>query len=404
MNYLNFDKILSYSLDCISRFNSNSYPLKNTAKDIINEKKLNSKERKVFLDLVFLWCREVNLVTKYLLSSEKFFNSLSYNQKQQVILKILLTYPDEYKNFLDDLGDKKYSLMLGEKLFNLISKSYNQEEVINIAKSLFEPSIIYVAVDETKISMSDFLQELNINNISYFLPKELDNVVAFNKKVSFSKFSPHIKNNIWYMDLGSQLIASLINPLPHEKVLDLCCGKGIKSKYLAKYSTNLTLVELDKRRIEHAKKWLNNKNLTFINTDGTKKIEFLKENNFDWILLDVPCSGVGTIKRHPDVIHRWSKLLESLINVQYALLENAIKYLKPNGKLIYSTCSILREENQDQITKILSVYKNVKLVPIEYLNSNFLFKNIEFKDCGYNLFPHIYKTDGFFICCLTKTE
>ncbi len=404
MNSLNLDKILSYSLDCISKFNSNNYPLKNTAKDIINEKKLNSKERKIFLDLVFLWCKEVNLVTRYLLSGEKFFNSLSYNQKQQIILKILLAYPDEYKNFLDNLGNEKYSLMLGEKLFKLLSKSYNKEEVLNITKSLFDSNIVYVAIDETQISISDFLRELKINNIEYFLPKELDNIVAFNKRISLSKLSSQIKNNIWYMDLGSQLIASLIKPLPQEKVLDLCCGKGIKSKYLAKYSTNLTLVELDKRRIEHAKKWLNNKNITFINTDATKKLNSLKKNDFDWILLDVPCTGVGTIKRHPDLIHRWSKLFDSLIDVQYALLENAIKYLKPNGKLIYSTCSILREENQDQIAKILSVYKNIKLVPIEYLSSNFSFKNIEFKDFGYNLFPHIYKTDGFFICCLTKYE
>jgi 16S rRNA (cytosine967-C5)-methyltransferase len=315
----------------------------------------------------------------------------------------LLAYPDEYKNFLDNLEDNKYSFMLDIKLLKLLNKSYGQE-ALSIVKGLFEPNIVYMAIDETKLFMSEVLQELETHKINYFLPKELDNVIAFNKRVSLSKLSQTVKNNIWYMDLGSQLIASLIKPLAGEKVLDLCCGKGIKSKYLAKYSTNLTLVELDKRRIEHAKKWLNNKNITFINADGTKKIDSLKENDFDWILLDVPCSGVGTIKRHPDLIHRWSKLFDSLIEVQYALLENAVKYLKPNGKLIYSTCSILREENQDQIAKILSVYKNIKLVPIDYLNPNFSFKNIEFKDFGYNLFPHIYKTDGFFICCLTKSE
>lgn len=401
---MNNYRVLNSALDCISKFNTTHYPLENIAKEVSTKANLNSKERKVLFNLVFFWARDSFFVNEYFKEQERFFTSLSYNQKQKIILEFLFRLLNEensdYTYWKQNLGEKAYSLKVGDELFKLLKNDY-PFEVNKIIDGLFEPSFIYLAIDETKINIVEVTNILEKNNILYDLP--IPNAIKLSEKISFAIFPKNIQDNLWIMDLGSQIIASIIKPYSNEKVLDFCAGKGIKSRYIKKYTNNLVLLELDKKRLEHAKSWLNDKNILFYNQDATLNLKNLEYENFDWILLDAPCSGIGTIKRHPDIIHRWQKNFLLSLNTQYKLLKNAIKYLKPGGKLIYSTCSLLKKENQEQINKILNEEKNIKIENIEGFNHNVFIKDIKADNCGYILFPHTYKTDGFFICCLTKS-
>jgi len=118
-------------------------------------------------------------------------------------------------------------------------------------------------------------------------------------------------------------------------------------------------------------------------------------------LLDVPCLGIGVLRRKPDI--KWQKKKEDvkeISEIQYKILECCSKYLKSNGELVYSTCSILKEENENLVKRFLKNNKEFELEKIKILDKNF-FKNY-LKD---EQFLQVYQnenTDGFFICKLSK--
>ena len=136
--------------------------------------------------------------------------------------------------------------------------------------------------------------------------------------------------------------------------------------------------------------------------DATQYLEKYK-NYFDKILLDVPCLGIGVLKRKPDI--KWQRKkedIDEITQIQNKILENCSKYLKKNGELVYSTCSIFKKENEEIISKFLEKNKNFEIEKIEKNLSNYFDKFIE-----KNKFFEIYqneKTDGFFICKLRKIK
>lgn len=134
--------------------------------------------------------------------------------------------------------------------------------------------------------------------------------------------------------------------------------------------------------------------------DATKYEENYKEK-FDKILLDVPCLGIGVLKRKPDI--KWKKTkddVEEISKVQLDILLNCSKYLKQNGKIVYSTCSIFKEENQNIIDKFLEKNKNFKIEKIKMNKENYFNKFITEKG-AISIFQN-EKTDGFFICKLIR--
>lgn len=127
------------------------------------------------------------------------------------------------------------------------------------------------------------------------------------------------------------------------------------------------------------------------------------QEKFDKILLDVPCLGLGVLKRKPDIKWRRKKEdIEEITRLQYQILNTCSKYLKYGGELVYSTCSILKEENEDLIKKFLNDNKEFELEEINLEKNNFFLKYIENK--GFiKVFQNV-NTDGFFICKLLKKK
>uniref|UniRef100_UPI00315844F8 hypothetical protein n=1 Tax=Caloramator sp. Dgby_cultured_2 TaxID=3029174 RepID=UPI00315844F8 len=126
------------------------------------------------------------------------------------------------------------------------------------------------------------------------------------------------------------------------------------------------------------------------------------ENNFDKILLDAPCSGLGLIRKKPEI--RWNvslKNIKDLTKIQSILLKNASKYVKINGEILYSTCTITKDENEQIIEKFLNENTNFELVNISELVP-IEFKNSLIDGTYLRLYPNINNTDGFFICKLKR--
>ena len=148
-------------------------------------------------------------------------------------------------------------------------------------------------------------------------------------------------------------------------------------------------------KIKENVKRLGCKNIKYSNFDGTS---FQKDlvNSFDYILLDAPCSGSGIVSRNPEIkLRRTKDEIEKLIITQREIMDNCLKYLKVGGFLVYSTCSIFKQENEMQREYFLDRYENIKPIEFNYRDNNISYLS---------LMPYEKGTDGFFISKFQKTS
>jgi len=203
-------------------------------------------------------------------------------------------------------------------------------------------------------------------------------------------------------DEGSQLVVGLLDPQPGENILDLCAAPGGKSTAIAERvgpSGTVTAVDRHERRlglVERAARRLGLSGIRCLPFDATRPLDGLApEGGFDRVLVDAPCSGLGTLRRNPDL--RWRLQPgdpERLAEIQRALLKNAASVLRPGGVLVYSVCTVFREENEEVTDSFLKTTKDFSLIatddqPVEV-------RNVIDQDGYLRLLPHIHDTDGFF--------
>lgn len=209
-------------------------------------------------------------------------------------------------------------------------------------------------------------------------------------------------------DEAAGLTAKILNPQINDTVLDACSSPGGKTTYLAeimKDKGEVIAFDIHPHRVklvEQVSKRLNLKSIKTDVKDSSIYDEKYKEK-FDKILLDVPCLGLGVLKRKPDI--KWQRKKEDIkeiSKIQKQILDTCSKYLKKGGALVYSTCSILKEENEDVVNEFLEENENFEMEKIELEENNY-FK----KFCKNNKFLQVYqseKSDGFFICKMIKKQ
>ena len=214
-------------------------------------------------------------------------------------------------------------------------------------------------------------------------------------------------------DEAAGLTALILNPNKKEKILDACSSPGGKTTYIAQIVDNDAEIEawdLHESRIKLVEQNANRLGIDIIKTEVNDATKYNEEyfEKFDKILLDVPCLGLGVLKRKPDI--KWQKKkedVEVISKVQYEILNTCSKYLKNGGELVYSTCSILSCENKDIIFKFLRKNAEFEIEKIEISQDKNKAKNFFEKYIVDNKFLQVYqneKTDGFFICKLSKIE
>ena len=215
-------------------------------------------------------------------------------------------------------------------------------------------------------------------------------------------------------DETAGLIPIILNPNKTDLILDACSSPGGKTTYLAEMMENQGIIEawdIHEHRTKLVENTARRLGITNIETkvnDATIHDEKYKEK-FDKILLDVPCLGLGVLKRKPDI--KWQKSkedIEEITKTQKQILENCSQYLKKGGELVYSTCSILKEENENIINNFLKVHENFYTEKIN-IEENKKIKNKEFfkKYITNDNCLQVYQnkeTDGFFICKLKKSN
>ncbi|MFV0394185.1 MAG: 16S rRNA (cytosine(967)-C(5))-methyltransferase RsmB [Coprobacillaceae bacterium] len=198
------------------------------------------------------------------------------------------------------------------------------------------------------------------------------------------------KGYLTIQDESSQLVARFLHPNKDEKVLDMCCAPGSKTTHLSAIMENtgeiiagdifphkLKLVENNAKRM-HAT------NITCKQQDGTKLKESYEPESFDSILLDAPCSGFGVLRRKPEIKYHDASAMDTIIPLQLKLLENAYYLLKNNGKMVYSTCTLNKKENELMIKKFIDLYPDMQVIEEKII------------------LPYLYHSDGFYMCKLEK--
>ncbi len=262
--------------------------------------------------------------------------------------------------------------MIPSFLIDKLNSYYNETEVKEILNGYKINRIVSLRVNTIKENTDNIKKVLNDNNIlfkevSWY--KEAFIIENVNEE-KIRELDIYKEGKIYLQSLSSMIPPLILNPQENELILDMAAAPGGKTTQIAALTNNKAMITaIEKNKIRASKLKYN------LELQGTKKVSLLVSDAskldeyfmFDKILLDAPCSGSGTLIDN-NINEKYFNI--NLINIsverQKRLIEEAIKHLKINGTLVYSTCSILKEENEEIIKYILNKYNNIKLDYIDY--------------------------------------
>ena len=279
------------------------------------------------------------------------------------------------------------------------------EKVEEICKNSNLKPELSIRVNNLKTSKEELKKKLEEKDIKVENGVLEDFLILKNAK-NIENIEEFKKGFFTVQDEAAGLTAKILNPQINDTVLDACSSPGGKTTYLAeimKDKGEVIAFDIHPHRVKLVEQVSKRLNLKSIKTDVKDSSIYDKKykEKFDKILLDVPCLGLGVLKRKPDI--KWQRKeedIEEISKIQKQILDTCSKYLKKGGVLVYSTCSILKEENEDVVNEFLEENENFEMEKIELEENNY-FK----KFCKNNKFLQVYqseKSDGFFICKMIK--
>ena len=293
--------------------------------------------------------------------------------------------------------------MIPEFLHNKLLTEYQEELTDKILDGYKESRVVSLRINTIKTTKDQVLKVLNDNNITYEEISWYDSALVVNTtEENLTKLDIYNNGEIYLQSLSSQLPPLFLDPQENELILDMTAAPGGKTTEIAALSNNqamITAIEKNKIRSERLQYNIDKqgaKKVSVLNTDARNLNEYFM---FDKILLDAPCSGSGTITNN-DFNNFNEDLVNRSIKFQTSLITEAIKHLRVGGELIYSTCSILNEENDSIINYCLENNKNIELVPLDLTNYESLPK-LPSKEGTLCVIPTKYY-EGFYVAKLKK--
>ena len=289
--------------------------------------------------------------------------------------------------------NKRYSVQysLPVWLVKELIEEYGEERARAIFESLYQRNKSSIRVVE--LGEKETLAQLLDAQESLLAPSAL-----VKEQGHFAAHTLFKEGKIAIQDESSQLVAPALELQGDEWVLDACAAPGGKTTHMASYLTTgkvtaldlydhkLKLIQENANRLHVADKILTKK------LDATKVFETFGTDAFDKILVDAPCSGIGLIRRKPDIKYtKKSADFDSLQSVQLAILESVCQSVRKDGIIVYSTCTIMGKENFEVVHKFLENHPNFELVPLNHERKDIL------KNGCILITPELYGSDGFFI-------
>ncbi|MCI5939438.1 MAG: 16S rRNA (cytosine(967)-C(5))-methyltransferase RsmB [Acholeplasmataceae bacterium] len=276
-------------------------------------------------------------------------------------------------------------------LIAYLLKDYNYQTVVKILEFNDDVKHDAIRVNTLKATTEEVTEVLNDEKIPYQQSDLVnDGLIVEESMVNHELFK---EGKITIQDIASQMVTEIANPEMDSTIIDLCSAPGGKAAHLAAWMNNTGTIyacDIYLHKIKLMEK--NFKRLGVTNTqveliDARKVKNVVKQESFDYVLADMPCSGLGVMSHKCDLKYNITyDSIKEIIALQKEILDASYPLIKKNGYLIVSTCTINKSENEEQIAWLIKKYPNLK---VEYEKT---------------ILPYEYGTDGFFICKLKKEE
>ena len=288
-----------------------------------------------------------------------------------------------------------------------LKKQYSSEEIEKITNGYTSNRIMSLRINTIKTSKDKVENELKQNDIKFTEVSWYNEALIIENinENDIRKMNMYTNGEVYLQSLSSMIPVIVLEPKPGENILDMAAAPGGKTTQISAITNNQALItacEKNKIRADRLRYNLEKQGaigVNILNADASHLDSFF---SFDRILLDAPCSGSGTINLNNEKDMKFfnEELINRSVKTQFELLKKAIQILKPGHEMVYSTCSILKEENEENIKKILKNNK-VELIPI----NRDKFKNIEILSTDLPETITVTPTEkyeGFFVAKLRK--
>lgn len=323
--------------------------------------------------------------------AKRYGHASSSNFTNAILRKIEKEDYNEFFEIKDDVERISKTTSMPVWIIEELMKNNTAEEVEKICKNLTLKPETTIRINKLKTTKEEIIKKLKEQNIEYKEVESMEDFLMLSKMKNIENLDIFKNGLFTVQDASAGLTAIILNPQENDNILDACSAPGGKTTYIAELMHNKGKIEawdIHEHRTKLVEKNAERLGIKIINTDVKNSAEYEEKykEKFDKILLDVPCMGIGVIKRKPDI--KWQRKQEDIKEIsllQYKILETCSKYLKKDGVLVYSTCSILKEENEDIINEFIKNNSNFELL----------------KDSILNIKPS-EENDGFFICKLHK--
>lgn len=309
-----------------------------------------------------------------------------------------LRLPDESENRLTYLS-VKYSCP--EWIISLWLDAYGEKNALALAEEALQPAPLVIRVNTLKTTADELIWTLAQEGVVAEKAPLVSDSLIINAQGALERTDCY-KNGLFYVqDIASQLCCRALGAKEGETVFDLCSAPGGKAFTLAQMMNNsgrLAAFDIYQSRVELIKQGAERLGINIIESNlADASIYNNLYGTADKVLCDVPCSGLGIIRRKPEIRYKTREDIDFLPDLQYRILCNGMRYVKPGGVLMYSTCTLNPAENSAVCDRFLSEhpdFESVRLLPeLERFGGS---------ERYLTLMPHIHSTDGFFMAAFVN--
>lgn len=364
---------------------------------------------KIFLRMGTYQILFLNSISDYAAVNETVKLSKKYDKKSSGFINAILRNEIRNKDIIMDITEEDSVKYLSIKysynswiIKNWID-NFGQEFTEDLLEANNEKPSIYIRTNTLKISREELIEKLNQDGIMCLKVPMVEEAIKVEKLKNIENNELFKDGLFTIQDISSMIVGKVINPKKDSLILDVCSAPGGKSTHLATLMNNTGQViarDIFDHKLKLIKATVNRLGLKNVCVEGfdASEIDENSINKFDYVLADVPCSGLGIIRRKPEIKYKKEEELEDITSIQKKILENSSKYVKIGGTLVYSTCTVQDMENINIITSFIEENNNFELTPIDTINVD-----LDNQDKGYlKIYPNIHGIDGFFIAKLKR--
>ncbi|MGN6389034.1 MAG: RsmB/NOP family class I SAM-dependent RNA methyltransferase [Burkholderiaceae bacterium] len=293
-------------------------------------------------------------------------------------------------------------------LLERLIAQFGKEEALAFADAVNRPAPLDLRANALKATRDEVMAALTAIPVTAELMRWAPNGVRVLGKPVLQNLPLFQAGGFEVQDEGSQLLSQLVGARRGEMVVDFCAGAGGKTLALGAamrstgrlYAFDVSEKRLAKLKPRLARSGLSNVHPALIAHENDAKVKRLS-GKIDRVLVDAPCTGLGTLRRNPDMKWRQTEAtVAEMTAKQGAILEGASRLVKPGGRLVYGTCSVLNEENDAVVERFLAAHPDFALVPADDVLAE---QKIDLQTGRYlQLLPHRHQTDGFFAAVLER--